>query len=133
MALYWYEFTIPPNTPKNKPIEKIVKVGRGVVKRIEIRIPSGHMGVAGMRIYAQEALILPENPEGWIRGDNEIVYDEPMWLILRPEYEFKLVGYNESQFFDHAFIIRFIVVPLTAFEELPIPKALETIEKLLTE
>lgn len=133
MALYIFEFTIPPNTPKNRPFEKIVKVGNGVVKKVEIRIPPGHYGFAGMRIYAQEIPILPENPEAWVYGNDEIVFDEPLWLILRPEYEFKLVGYNESPNFEHTFLVRFIVTPLTAYRQLPIPEEIKTLQELLTE
>ena len=133
MALYSFSFIIPKQTPKDKPVEKIVKVGSGLIKKIQIRIPPTHYGLAKLRIYAQEALILPENPEEWVYGHNEIIEDELMLLILRPQYEFRLVGYNESMFRDLGFIVRFVVVPLTTFKTLPIARTEEELVRLLTE
>jgi len=134
MALYTFTFTIPKNTLPPNYYRKTIYIKKGVITKIRIVVPFGHMGKAKMQIWKGEIPILPENPEEWVYGNNEIIEDEPYWEIEGLKEEFQLVGYNESTSYDHTFIVRFVVVPREVLSPwITSTKAIKTIKELLEE
>lgn len=109
--LYNFSFTIPKKTTKQNPAKKDIVIRAGVIETVKVIIPFGHMGKAGMQIRIGEVPVMPVGEEFWIYGNNEEVEDKWYWEIDKDKEIFTLVGYNESEYNDHTFIVRFIVVP----------------------
>jgi len=109
--LFVYSFAIPANTPESSPVRRKIRIDIGVIDRIEIRIPPGHLALARIRVKYGEVPILPVNPGAWIKGDNETIVDEPMLLIDQEPAELTLEGWNEDEIYSHEFVVRVRVVP----------------------
>ena len=132
--LYVFKFTIPQQTTKQNPLRKKIEIPRGVIQKVIITIPFGHFAVAGMQIRYGEVVVMPQGEENWIYGNNEIVEDIWYWEIEKDKEEFTLVGYNDSQYFEHSFIVRFLVVPLQLVPPEIIPLKIEKeIKRLMGE
>jgi|GEM_PF-4308340 len=132
--LYVFKLTIPKQTPISKPIRKNIEIPKGVIQKVIITIPFGHMSVAGIQIRYGEVVVMPQGEENWIYGNNEIVEDVWYWEIEKEKETFTLVGYNNSQYNDHSFIVKFLVVPpqLVPPEIMPL-KLEKEIKKLMGE
>jgi len=132
--LYIFKLTVPKQTPKENPIRKDIEIPKGVIQKVIITIPFGHMWVAGMQIRYGEVVVMPQGEENWIYGNNEIIEDVWYWEIEKDKEKFTLVGYNDSQYNDHSFLVKFLVVPIQLIPPEIIPLKIEKeINKLLGE
>jgi len=131
-VLYSFKFTVPKQTSKQDPAKLNVTIHKGVVKTVRIVIPFGHMAKAGMQIRYGETVVLPVGSENWIYGNNEIIEDEWFWEIDKRSETFTLVGYNESDSYDHTFIVRFLVVPPEIVPPEIMPRKIKQVIKELT-
>ena len=108
MPLVCVDFTIPANTPKTSPYRLTVKVPAGVVKKVWVIIPPGHMGLAHLIIRHGETQVIPYY--GDIHGDNEpLVFDETYELPSEDVLTFE--GWNEDSKYPHTFIVRLLILP----------------------
>lgn len=124
MPVYAYQITIPANTPSSSPYE-VRKTVRGYeLRRIIVLIPDGHFGLTGLRVIYGVDNIIPDNPDGWIIGNDESV---PFFVYFKlPEREttLRFQGYNLDDTYDHSFYVRVEVLeedeakPLEAVNEL---------------
>ena len=130
--LYVFKFTIPKETSKEEPLRKEISLPKGVIKKVRIVIPFGHMAKAGMQIRYGEVVLLPQGEENWIYGNNEIIEDEWYWEIDKDKEVFTLVGYNESKWNDHSFIIRFLMLPIELIPPELMPRKIKRVIEELT-
>jgi len=108
LPLVCADFTIPQNTPKESPHRLSVKVPAGVIRKVWIIIPPGHMGLAHMVIKHGETQVIPW--VGDVHGDNEsLVFDETYELPTEDVLTFE--GWNEDSKYPHTFIIRLLILP----------------------
>ena len=129
---YLKTITVPKNTPINNPYKETLLAVKGVIHRVIIVIPPGHLGLTGLRILHESTTIAPSNPDGWFRGDDvRIDYNERYEIKSSPALiEFQ--AYNLDQTFDHEFVVGIGILPK---EYLPEKKAkgkiIEKIKSLL--
>jgi predicted trehalose synthase len=108
LPLIAVDFTIPQNTPQSSPTRIQVKVPAGVIRKVWVIIPPGHMGLAHLVIRHGETQIIPW--VGDIHGDNEsLVFDETYELPSEDILTFE--GWNEDSKYPHMFIVRLLVLP----------------------
>ena len=108
MPLIAVDFTIPPNTPQSSPSRIQVKVPAGVIRKVWVIIPPGHMGLAHLIIRHGETQVIPYY--GDIHGDNEsLVFDETYELPSEDVLTFE--GWNEDSKYPHTFIVRLLILP----------------------
>ena len=108
MPLIAVDFTIPPNTPQSSPKRMQVKVPAGVIRKVWVVIPPGHMGLAHLIIRHGETQVIPHS--GDIHGDNEsLVFDETYELPSEDVLTFE--GWNEDSKYPHTFIVRLLILP----------------------
>jgi len=84
---------------------------KGVLTKVQVLVPAGHMALAGLRILYGIRQIAPARPGSWLRGDDERVeWDE---LFELPEVKTKLVleAYNDDVVYPHTFFVRFVIQP----------------------
>lgn len=130
--LFVYKLTIPPKTTKENFVKMRVEIPKGVIQKVIITIPFGHMAKAGLQIRYGEHIILPFGGENWIYGNNEIVEDVWYWEIEKDKDYFTLCGYNESLYNEHSFIVRFIIMPIEVIPPEIMPRKIsKVIEELL--
>jgi hypothetical protein len=108
MPLIAVDFTIPANTPKESPVRMQVRVPAGVIRRVWVIIPPGHVGLAHMVIKHGETQVIPW--AGDLHGDNEsLVFDETYELPSEDVLTFE--GWNEDSKYPHTFIVRLLILP----------------------
>jgi hypothetical protein len=85
-----------------------VRVPAGVIRRVWVVIPPGHMGLAHLIIRHGETQVIPHR--GDIHGDNEsLVFDETYELPSEDVLTFE--GWNEDSKYPHTFIVRLLILP----------------------
>ncbi len=117
------DVTVPANTPKSSPVRIPVQVPPGVLRKVWVRIPPGHAGLAHLILRHGETQIIPYY--GDIHGDDEL-------LIFDEVYEFKtddtivFEAWNDDSSYDHTFIVRLLILPkIVAYPELAMFMALK--------
>ena len=102
------DIVIPPQTPKESPIQIHVKVPAGVIRKVWVIIPWGHRALAHMVIRHGGTQIIPHH--GDIHGDGEqLVFDE--YYEIDTEDYLVLEGWNEDTKYSHRFIVRLLILP----------------------
>lgn len=130
--LYSFRFTIPKRTPKENLFRQTIELRKGVIYKVIITIPFGHMGICGIQIRYGEHVVFPFGGEDFVYGNNEIIEDIWYWEIEKDKDEFQLCGYNNSTYLDHSFIVRFIVLPPEVIPPEIMPRKIsKVIEELL--
>jgi hypothetical protein len=108
MPLICADINIPPNTPQTSPTRVNIKVPAGVIRRVWVLIPHGHVGLAHLIIRHGETQIIPWF--GDLHGDGEeVVFDE--MYELPTDDVLVLEGWNEDMVYSHKFIVRLLVLP----------------------
>ena len=130
--LFVEEVTVPKGTSEENPVTKEMELAPGVLTRIDIVFPFGCNCMVGVKIAYGEKIILPSNPEKWIKGNGETVpirlslehYDEP--------FRIKIIAASPGTNYDHTIYIRAEVLPEEiAFPERRLAKMLAEIAKKL--
>ena len=74
------EITSPHgNGPINSTLER-TDFPPGVVEAITVEIPSGHVGKTGIRIWYNDAQLIPRNASTWLKGNKKTIrydFDDP--------------------------------------------------------
>lgn len=102
--------TVPAGTAIATPATLNVALGFVTVRRIELRIPSGHMGFTGFAIDQADIRLLPwNNAAEWVIGDSDLLeYD----FDLDAPRNLTLKGYNTGAY-AHTFYLRFGVTDIS--------------------
>lgn len=102
-----FEVTIPAETPEAAPVVFPTHFNPGTVVEVEVVIPAGAAGLAGVRVVTNRAQIWPRTRGAWFIGDNEAVKREVYNWPNSGRLE--LEGYNTGKF-AHSFQVRYGVV-----------------------
>lgn len=108
-----FQFEIPKQTSAKTP--KIERFDMGVnaafIKSIEITIPEGHKGLAGLKVSTSNRQLIPaiNSNVGYIRGDKQIITAEINTPVPGVPYYLFCEGYNEDSFLAHSFFINVVV------------------------
>ena len=130
--LFSYAVTVPAGTPPENPIETILEIKPGVIKRIEVKFPPGCAATVHIQIFSGEFQLLPRNAGGSIRGDNETVWDEPYYEVYDEPATLTVKAWSPTANHDHEILIRILVLkPEIVFPELLLINELRRIEQKL--
>lgn len=131
VMFFEYDITYPPNTPKENERVNILRLTRGIVKRVELVFPRGVAALTGVRIFRGPVQIIPLNYPAWIETDGETVrINTNIDLTVNP-YELEVRGYNIDDTYPHTIRVR-IEMELPE-EQFKIPSVAEESERLITE
>lgn len=101
---YDFSIVIPANTPQISPHTERLRLTYGVITKIIITIPPGHMGLANLQLLYHEFQMYPLNPGAAYHGARvQIVFEERQAIFVTP-YEFKARGWNTDDTNEHEFI-----------------------------
>ena len=108
--MWWIkDITITKNTTRYSPVEEEAELALGTIERVLIFFPPGCLGYVKATLWVQEHQFLPENPEGYITGD-DYVYDMPMDKEIRDKAEVvKVIAWNTAVTYDHTITVGIFV------------------------
>jgi len=108
---YETQLLIPKNTPATAPVEAVLYIHPGAVKRISVFFPPGCVGLARCIIQYWERQIWPSNPDSFLSGDDiSIVFSED-FEIIDPPFEFVVQGWNLDDTYPHTVTARVEILP----------------------
>lgn len=108
----YYQMTpvIPGFTPSTAPVEFSLVTENALLVDIEIVIPTGHVGITGVRVLQSHQQILPWGNLSWVQGDGySRVFEVNAEIGSK---SLSVQGYNDD-FFQHVFHLRFHLRDLT--------------------
>jgi len=110
--LFSFKFTIPANTAESSPQTLDLTLEEGTVNKVQIIIPPGHAGLAGLQILNDTEQVIPKS--GWLEGNNDrLDFDVDIKITGTgdpPVYKFTAKGYNNDDTYEHTFYIRIWVL-----------------------
>ena len=128
---YEYDITYPPNLTKYNEQVDILRLTRGIIKRIELVFPKGTAGLVGVRILRGYFQIIPLNYPAWIETDGETVgINTDIDLTVNP-YELEVRGYNIDDTYSHT--IRFRIELSLPESEFSVPLVSDESERLISQ
>ena len=102
--------TIQPNMSKEHKVYVDCKLVKGLIYTVQIRIPSGHAGLAGLCIMHGNLQLWPSIPGTFFVGDDDALRFEDLYSLEEEPYLLRLWGYNEDTFYPHTFYVYFGIV-----------------------
>lgn len=102
-----YNVTYPPLIfPEEEQID-VLRLTRGIVKRVEVVFPRGCAGLVGVRIFRGPVQVIPLNAPAWLDTDGETIsINTEIDLSVNP-YELEVRGYNLDDTYSHTIRFRF--------------------------
>jgi hypothetical protein len=91
MPLYEFDLTVPANTLQASAVSRAMPIDPGIVTRISVQFPAGCVGMVHAQILRALHIVMPNNSDATIKGDNIVVESEeeidvthaPLQLIAR--------------------------------------------------
>ena len=108
--IYSKSLTVPAQTPRSSPVKTVCHVTRGLVYKLEIRIPPGHAGLTGIWITHGGFQVWPSTLGEYFVGDDDLISYEDVYLLESAPYCFNIYAFNNDDTFPHSFYVRFGVV-----------------------
>ena len=112
LDLFSFDFTIPPNTPETSAITLDLILEEGTVNKVQIIIPPGHAGLAGLQILKNDEAVIPKS--GYLKGNNDnLLFDSDIKIpqdSTTQEYKLIAKGYNNDDTYEHTFYVRLWVL-----------------------
>lgn len=102
-----YEVEVAAETTRAAPASTATRFNPGTVVQVQIVIPDGVAGLAGLQIRASGQQILPTNTGAWLTGNNEVITRE---IVGWPNSgRLEVTCYNEDVN-AHKFVVRYSIV-----------------------
>jgi len=127
-VFYAWDITIPADTGEASPVTQLLKLTRGIIKRIDIRFPDGCHRMVKVRIFRYESQLVPLSRDEWVTGDGETVPTEPFYELLEAPYQLKFVGCSPGTKYKHTVTVR---IQLLGEEEAAPWRVIKTFIELL--
>ena len=127
-----YELEIPANTSESSPEKLMMNLTFGILTKCYIIIPTGHAGLAHLKIMYHESQLYPLPPSTEYHGDgNEISFEDRQPIFINP-YELKAIGWNTDDTYPHSFLMNFtITLPETLGIPAVAPDVLEIVRNII--
>jgi len=109
--LFTFKVTAPANTPQASPAKTSLKLRSGVITKISVLIPPGHVALAHMAIFHGETQIMPWGDGQWLEGEGETVEWTPDYELTSEPAELEGRAWNEDDMYPHSFYVRVWVDP----------------------
>lgn len=129
---YDFTLTIPANTLERSPEMDAVKLGYGIIHRVEIQFPSRCAGLAHVQVKEALHQAWPTNPDGNFSSDGYTISFRDHYRLTREPYILTLSGWNEDDSYPHTITFRFGLLPAYILEPgLVLTQLTDWLKKLL--
>ena len=99
---YAYQFTVEPTHTASSPLEESIKLGSGILKRVQIFFPSGCNQLVRCSIWNNGEQILPTNSDGYYSLDCSSVDASVHHNLDQNTNQLWFVGWNVGTDFNHS-------------------------------
>jgi len=127
--IFAWDITITADTKAASPKTEILKLSKGVIIKVEVKFPSGCHGLVKVRLFHQEAQLVPLNRGEWVTGDDEAVSFPEYFELWTTPYQLKFRGCSPGTTYAHTVTVRISVLPKAIASMIPV---IELLTKMLT-
>lgn len=111
-----YTAVVPNTATIIAPAVFVPALPAGIMEKIELQIPPGHVGATGIRFRQSKQQIVPwSNTVAWIIGDD---IDMTFPVGIEIDTGFDIIAYNVGNY-PHSFYLRFTIRQLAESTGLP--------------
>jgi hypothetical protein len=109
---YDFAITIPKGTTQADPVEQVLKLTYGVIRRVEVEFPAGCKGYAHLVLLHEEHQLYPTNPDEDFNTEDYIIPIDDYFPLTTEPYSLKAVGWAPNAAYDHTITIRIGILPV---------------------
>lgn len=104
--IYTASITIAANTAKVDATRTVLRVGKGLVWRLEVEFPPGCAGLAHLFIEDGNYQMFPATSGEDFASDGTVISFDDLYLKNAAPYEFVITTWNLDQAWDHTLQVR---------------------------
>jgi len=108
-----HDINIPKNTSQESYHSELLRLTRGIIKRVDINFPSGCAGLVGVRLFKDSQQVIPSNYPKWIETDGETIPILSSIDLSQIPYELEFQAYNLDDTFNHTIRVRITMESIT--------------------
>jgi len=113
--IYTATITESANTAKVDATRTVLRVGKGLVWRIEAEFPPGCVGLAHLQLWDGGYQLFPSSPGESFASDSTVIAFDDLYLKQSAPFEFVAVTWNLDELYDHTMQIRVAMASNEAF------------------
>ena len=113
--IYTATITTDANTAEVDAKETVLRVGKGLVWRIEVEFPPGCAGLAHLKMHDGGYQVFPATPGESFASDGTVIGFDDLYLKDSAPYEFKITTWNVDEAWDHTLQVRVAMASSEAF------------------
>ena len=113
--IYTASITTQENTAEADAKRTVLRVGKGLVWRIEVEFPPGCSGLAHLFITDGKYQVFPATPGESFASDGNVIGFDDLYLKNIPPYEFVITTWNDDQANPHTLQVRLAMASNEAF------------------
>ena len=113
--IYTASITIAANTAEVDATRTVLRVGKGLVWRLEVEFPPGCAGLAHLFITDGSYQVFPATPGESFASDGSVISFDDLYLKNTPPYQFDITCWNLDQAWDHTLQVRVAMASSEAF------------------
>ena len=111
MTLYVVDVTVPPDTPKEAPVEYEVEVWEEVIVSLECHFPLGCRGRVYTAVYYGEEQLFPRPFGVYLRGDGETIKWQEYYELPHVPCVLRIRAWSPGTRYPHTIIWRLNALP----------------------
>lgn len=111
------------HTASNKS-EQIIKIAKGIITFVSVKMPEGCHGLVNCAIYHHESPIFPSTEGMSIIADDEPVEWTEYYESYQPPFELKVKLWGVALVYAHVVTVRVVVLPRKAIVALAVADAI---------
>jgi len=110
-VFYAWDIIIPAGTPESAPVERDLRVTRGVLTRVDIKFPAGCHGLVKVRLLRYGSQLVPLSRGEWVTGDGETIPTEGYYEMEDEPLALRFVGCSPRTYYPHKITVRVQLTP----------------------
>lgn len=113
--IYTSTITTDANTSEASAKETVLRVGKGLIWRIEVEFPPGCAGLAHLKINDGSYQVFPATPGETFASDGTVIGFDDLYLKNAAPYEFLVTTWNLDEAWSHTLQVRVAMASSEAF------------------
>lgn len=104
--IYKKSITTPANTAENAPIRTVLKMGNGVIHKMDIVFPPGCQQLVHVQIKRAVHQLFPTNAEESFNSDGETISFRTHHPLRAEPYQVEIITWNNDDTHNHTILVR---------------------------
>ena len=113
--IYTATITIDANTAEVDAVRTVLRVGKGLIWRIEVEFPPGCAGLAHLKINDGLYQLFPATPGESFASDGTVIGFDDLYLKNSAPFEFTVTTWNLDEAWPHTLQVRVAMASAEAF------------------